>query len=397
VSGLKETYIVATDAIEPLSPEALREAFETDEVTITFGADEGAYFAVQADEARVVVAFEVRSTPLGWTPELLTGTPELRERLEKARGFYRLSFEYGKPQSSVAVFEALWAARLLTELVDGMLVDVTAYKLHSAHDAEEITELDFDIRDHVTIHAMELGEQHKLWVHTHGLAKFASPEVEMFNITEDDLPAAETFFHELCTDLAFGQGPSPRQVVSTSVGMSFMLLPAEEGRASVYSANDPEAFEGHAAGYLTVVSGEGKHTLGEILGQYRERFEEESDEEAAALNGVAERLLPAFKARFQRKGLMEPLTFLVRAPFETHPEGEKGDAGEELLWVEVIQWNDESLIGKLVDGGQTSTEWRKGSHVEVDDSQINALGLSREGKPLDPQEMEALLEAERPA
>lgn len=395
MSALRETYIVATDSVEPLNPAAIREAFETEDVKVEFG--EGIYFSVQADQSRVEVSFEVRSTPLGWTPDLLTGTPELRERLEKARGFYRISFEYGKPQTSVAVFEALWAARLLTELVDGMLIDVTSYKLHSAHDAEEITELDFDIRDHVTIHAMEFGESKKLWVHTHGLVKFASPEVEMFGIDEDDLPAAETFFHELCTDLAFGQGPAPRQVVATSVGMSFQLLPAEEGRAGVYSADDPEAFEAHASGYLTVVSGEGKHSMGEILVQYRERFEEESDQEAEALQTVADRLLPAFKARFQRRGLMEPLTFLVRAPFETHPDGESGEAGEELLWVEIIQWNDESLVGKLVDGGQTSTEWRKGSHVEVDDSQINALGLSREGKALDPQEIEQLLEAERPA
>ena len=54
-------------------------------------------------------------------------------------------------------------------------------------------------------------------------------------------------------------------------------------------------------------------------------------------------------------------------------------------------------MGRLVDGGQTSTEWRKGSHVEVDDGQVNALGVSREGRSLDPEEMEALLQAERPA
>jgi hypothetical protein len=108
-------------------------------------------------------------------------------------------------------------------------------------------------------------------------------------------------------------------------------------------------------------------------------------------------MLPTFKSRYQRKGLMEPLTFLVRAPFETHPDGEEGESGEEQLWVEVVQWNEQSLVGKLVDGGQTSTEWRKGSHVEVDDTQINALSLHREGKSLEDEEVEHLLRAERPA
>jgi len=57
---------------------------------------------------------------------------------------------------------------------------------------------------------------------------------------------------------------------------------------------------------------------------------------------------------------MEPLAFIVRVPFEVAPEGE-GKVEDEKLWVEVITWEDETLIGKLVDGGQTTTEWRKGA------------------------------------
>jgi len=396
VSTLRETYIVATEKTAPIEREAVTRAFESDDVTLVFD-EEGVLFSVRADSSRVEVKFESRFEPLGWTPDLLSGTPELREKLKEARGFYRVSFEPGQPQPSVAVFEALWTVRLLVELVEGVAIDVTAFKLHSPQDIEEITELDFDIRDHVTIHAIEFGEGGRMWVHTHGLSKFKSPEVEMFAIAEDDLPAAETFFHELCTDLSFGQGPQVRQVVSTSVGRAFTLVPAEEGRTTLYGNSDPEAFEGHESTFLTVVTDEGKHAMGEILVHYRDRFEEESEAEARSLQQMAERLLSSFKARFQRRGLMEPLTFQVRAPFEVHPDGEKGEVSEELLWVEVVQWDEGSLLGRLVDGGQSSTEWRKGSHVEVDDSQVNALGLSREGRTLDPEEMEALLQAERPA
>jgi hypothetical protein len=135
----------------------------------------------------------------------------------------------------------------------------------------------------------------------------------------------------------------------------------------------------------------------EILKHYRERFEEESEDEAEQKASAATRLLPVFKGRYMRKGLMEPLTFLVRAPFEVHPDGLEGQTEQEQLWVEIVQWEDDTLIGKLVDGGTRSTEWRKGSHVEVDDSQINALGLSREGRQLEPEEMEQMLQLERPA
>jgi hypothetical protein len=285
--------------------------------------------------------------------------------------------------------------RTLLELVDGVVIDVTAFKLHTQEDVEELTELEFDIRDHIALHAVETGSgDAPLWIHSHGMAKFGLWDVEVFNLAQADLKAAEIFFHELCTDLAFGQAPPPRTAVQTSVGAAFMLIPAEEARASLRGIA-PETFTGHEVPFLTVVSPEGRHNLSELLANYRDRFEAETDEEAQEREREAKELLPAFKQRFLRKGLMEPLAFIVRVPFEVHPDGE-GKADEETLWVEVVTWEDDTLIGKLVDGGQTTTEWRKGAHVEVEESQINAIGLSHEGRQLDPEEMKTLLLAERP-
>ncbi len=392
---MREVYILATPKSEPVTEAAVREAFESDEVELKFGLD-GTLFSLSADETRVDVRFDVRTEGLGWTPELLTGTVEAHEALKTARGFYRVAFEPGKPQGSVAVFEALWCIRSLLENVAGVVVDVTSFKIHTAEDIEEITELDFDIRDHITLHAVEAGTtETPMWVHSHGMSKFGLLEAEIFSLSEKDLQAAETFFHELCTDLAFGQGPALRAAVSTSVGMGFQLLPCDEARVNLFGV--PEGtFDGHESGWLTVVSPEGRHSMSEVLAQYRDRFDEETSEEAEALLKQAKALLPAFKARFLRRGLMEPLTFAVRAPFEVHPDGGKGAAEEEQLWVDVLQWEDAALVGKLVDGGETTTEWRKGAHVEIEESQINAIALSREGRTLDEDEMKSLLLAERP-
>lgn len=394
---MRDVYVLASLDPEPLSEETIREAFAGDEVELIFGED-GCLFSVRADESRVDVVFEVRDTPLGWTPELLVGSSELRRLLENSRGFYRVRYVPGQPQQTMAVFEALWTTRGLMDLLeDGVCLDVTAFRLHSLEDVEEITELDFDIRDHLTIHAMPMAEgSTAMWVHTHGLVKFGTPDVELFNIQEDDLPAAETFLQELCTDLAFGQGPAQRAVVSTSVGRPFILVPSEEARTNLLGA-DPELFEGHDAQLVAVVSPEGKHAIGEMLEQYRDRFEEETEEEAATLKALADRLLPLFKARFLRKGLMEPLGFVVRAPFEVHPEGEDAEAEDEQLWAEVITWDDGKVIGRLIDGGELTTEWRKGAHVEIDETQINALAVTREGRTLDPSELQTLLQGELPA
>lgn len=395
-SALRDVYVLATADAEPVSEAEVREAFEGDEVQLSFGED-GCLFSVKADESRVDVFFETRDSPLGWTPDLLVGTVELRRALESARGFYRVRFLPGKPQQTVAVFEALWTVRGLMELKDAVCVDVTAFRLHSPQDVEEITELDFDIRDHVTIHAMPMSEgSSAMWVHTHGLTKFGTNDVELFNIQEVDLPAAETFLQELCTDLAFGQGPAPRAVVSTSVGRQFILVPSEEARTNV-AGLDPEIFEGHEGQLVAVVTPEGKHALGEMLEQYRGRFEEETEEEAATMKAFADKLMPLFKSRFLRKGLMEPLNFVVRAPFEVHPDGDDEEPEDEQLWAEVITWDEGKVIGRLVDGGELTTEWRKGAHVEIDESQINALAVTRDGRTLEPQELQALLGSELPA
>ena len=389
---MKEVYVLATAQAEAVSLEVLREAFESEDVEFITD-EEGSLFSVRAEQTRVDVRFETREEGLGWTPDLITGSEESHEALKKARGFYRVSFEPGKPQPSVAVFEALWCVRSVMEHVTGVLLDVTAYKLHAPEDVAEITELDFDIRDHVNLHAVEATQTDTpLWVHSHGMEKFGMRDIEVFHLGEQDLLAAETFFHELCTDLAFGQGPPERTLVDTSAGASFMLTPSEEARFNLFGV-PPETFEGHEGLFWTVVAGDGRHSIAELLKPYRDRFENESEAESAALSEQAQRLLPAFKARFQRKGLMEPLTFLIRAPFEAHPQGENVN---ENLWVEVLTWEEESVVGKLVDGGQHTTEWRKGAHVEVNEGQVNALALGREGRTLDEEDMRQLLGSERP-
>jgi hypothetical protein len=391
---VREVYVLATESAEPLPLKGLKEPFESEDVEFVT-LPKGWGFELKSEESRVRVRFEALKTAIGVSPGLLSGSEEAREALKNARGFYRFEIEPGKPQPSVAVFEALWAARALMERVPGVLVDVTAFKIHEPMDVAEITELEFDIRDHVNLHAVQATKtENPMWVHSHGMEKFAQKDVEMFGLCEEDLLAAESFLHELCTDLAFGQGPGPRDQVETSSGQSFMLLPSEEARGNLLSTIPLETFEGHESDFLTIVSPEGRHTAGDLLRPYRDRFEKEPEERTAELRTQARTLLPAFKARFQRKGLMEPITFLVRAPFETHPEG---DPVTEDLWVEVLSWEEEKLTGKLVDGAAQTTEWRKGAAVEVAEEQVNALAVGREGRALEEDEMRNLLQAERPS
>ena len=85
-TSYKEVYLVAAEAAEPLAPEVVREAFEGEEVDLNFD-EPGVWLIVKSDTTRVEVRFETGVAPLGWSPDLLIGTPERRERLAAARGF----------------------------------------------------------------------------------------------------------------------------------------------------------------------------------------------------------------------------------------------------------------------------------------------------------------------
>jgi hypothetical protein len=389
---VKEVYVLAIESSSPVPLEELRPVFEAEELHLTA---EGAGFSVRAEGIVVEVRFDAGSLPEGGEGRsLLTGNEEAQQALRRAKGFYRIALEPGAgPQPAIPVLEALRVARTLMEHAQGVLLDLTSFKVHDVADVVEITELDFDIRDHINLHAVAAIEgETPLWVHSHGMEKFGTRDLEIFHLGEEDLLPAETFMHELCTDMAFGQGPEPRKEVHTSEGQTFMLVPSEEARVNLLGV-PLETFEGHEALFLSVVSPLGRHNTAELLRPYRERFVPEPEAHTHALRLEAQTLLPAFKARFQRKGLMEPLTFLVRAPFETHPEGQPI---EENLWLEVLAWEDSTVVGRLVDGAVHTTEWRKGAHVEVEEEQINSLAIGREGRTLDEEEIRLLLQAERP-
>ncbi|MBM7117034.1 DUF2314 domain-containing protein [Archangium primigenium] len=389
---MKEVYLVALESDAPVPAEALATAFEIEELAFT-PHEEGAGFIVEAEDARVEVVFESRPAPREWTADLFSGSEPALEALGKARSFYRLAFDMSTLQPTVPVFAALVCSRVLLAHASGVLVDITSSKVHESDDVAEITELDFDIRDHVNLHAVEVIEgETPLWVHSHGMEKFGARDLEIFHLGEQDLLPAEAFLHELCTDLAFGQGPPLRTQMGTSEGQAFMLVPSEEARNNLLGV-PLDAFEGHEGLFLTVVSPQGRHNTAELLRPFRERFVQEPTERTETMHRESQALLPAFKARLLRRGLMEPLTFLVRAPFETHPEGR---SMTEQLWLEVLSWEDATIVGRLVDGAVHTTEWRKGAHVEVPEADVNALALSREGRTLEDDEVRALLVAERP-
>ena len=117
----RDIYIVATADGEILDVDALEETLEGDEVSLE--RRDATHFVVTAGEVKIEIEFDSRPQSLGWTPDLLTGAPELKAELANALGFYRIKFIPGSPQSTVAVFEALWTVRAILDVVQGVVLD----------------------------------------------------------------------------------------------------------------------------------------------------------------------------------------------------------------------------------------------------------------------------------
>ncbi len=178
---------------------------------------------------------------------------------------------------------------------------VTAYKLHDVADVVEITELDFDIRDHVNLHAVAAIEgDTPLWVHSHGMEKFGTRDLEIFHLGEDDLLAAEMFLHELCTDMAFGQGPALRTGGAHQRGPdASRWCPPRRPAPTCWACRwrPSRATRACSSAWCRPL---GRHNTAELLRPYRERFipepEERTESAAARGPGPAARLQGPLRA-----------------------------------------------------------------------------------------------------
>jgi len=91
-------------------------------------------------------------------------------------------------------------AAALTGAVEGVLVDVAAQRFWVAGSKFESA---FDVRTYVSVHA-ELDEHGLLSMHTHGLARFGRPDLELARVPQLLLPFGTQVLNEVAQHLALG-------------------------------------------------------------------------------------------------------------------------------------------------------------------------------------------------
>lgn len=115
--------------------------------------------------------------------------PELRERAAAARFQIVLVLSDPGEEVGAAVLALAALADRAAELTGGVVTDFAAQRMYAPgawRIDEPIGEL--DVREHVIVHFVTDG-QADAWVHTHGLAKFGRPELEVFDLESGSIEA----------------------------------------------------------------------------------------------------------------------------------------------------------------------------------------------------------------
>lgn len=126
-------------------------------------------------------------------------------RAEEARHDVRVVLADAGESVPGAVLQTTRFADHLAERADGVVQDLVALRFFGPggwRNPEAVE--DFDVRDHVTIHALRDDAGGWEWIHTHGLVKLGRPELEMHDVPPELADAASPFLNEIARYLSEG-------------------------------------------------------------------------------------------------------------------------------------------------------------------------------------------------
>ncbi len=126
-------------------------------------------------------------------------------RAEEARHEVWVTLSDAGGSVSDAVLETTRFANELAERADGVVQDLIALRFFGPggwRNPEAVE--DFDVRDHVTIHALADDGGGWDWLHTHGLVKFGRPELEVYDVPAELADGAGPLLNEIAHYLAEG-------------------------------------------------------------------------------------------------------------------------------------------------------------------------------------------------
>jgi uncharacterized protein YegJ (DUF2314 family) len=262
-------------------------------------------------------------------------------------------------------------ADVIAQLGDGIVTDFVALSLYGGQSWREMmTEERPHALHHLSIHyvrADDASGDTGVWIHTHGMSKFALPDLELRRVPTNFQEAGASLLIEAAQWL-IENGDAPWGTVQpfgfhNSEWVFMPILDAEEhysGAVLGLAMPGDNAFEPErmGEGLFAYVGGGVDDKVGPPV--------EDDDAEVNAAHDQAMARLPEFKARFEAwvGGETDDDSFAVKLGFDT-PKGE-----QENMWVTLLLWEDGKLNGVLMNEPEMVPGLKGGQEVTKDESEI---------------------------
>lgn len=232
----------------------------------------------------------------------------------------------------------------------------------------------FHARGYLATHWVRGDDERVSWVHTHGMDRFGLPDVEAFDVPEQDGHEVVAFLHEAALswirDEAPAVSPTPRRIDGVRVRVQDAQGARE--RAKGYG---PEAWSDHDSPYLTLQPA-GSWSL--ALSGWRPSSVRRPPRLVERLCAITSEILPAVRTRFERDGAAVKVK--ARFPVATAPE--KGSPGFESMWVHVEEWDDGKIRGRLANDPEIRVDLSCGAAVDVNPEEVwDVLVVNKDGQP----------------
>jgi uncharacterized protein YegJ (DUF2314 family) len=288
------------------------------------------------------------------------------EQLRAAQVLYAISYEGPPMEGHRPLLLARRLALLVAELGHGVLGDNVCFQFRAAPEGGWRAELDEPDPLlpglNTTVHSVQ-ERADTFWVHTHGMAKYALPDLELREVAEDAVPFAHAYLMELAEGAI-------RDQYELAEGRR-IAVGEHQAECSLAAVHDPD-YGGPA--FRVILPGDRwkrpRRTM-DLLAAYAGVEDspvniERDDEEMLAAKAEALAALPEVRRRFERaaSGQTDDAEFAVKACFTSKK------APDEYLWVQVRDWTDGTLTGLVMNQPQYARGVRYGQQVRLQETDL---------------------------
>jgi uncharacterized protein YegJ (DUF2314 family) len=231
----------------------------------------------------------------------------------------------------------------------------------------------FHARGYIATHWVRGDQDRASWVHTHGMDRFGLPDVEAFDVPEDEGDEVVAFLHEAAESWIRQDPPAPSATPRRVDGVKVRVLDGNVGRRRARGYTE-DSFEGHESPYVSVVP---LGAWSDTLAGWKPSSVRRSPGQVERLCAITNEILPQVRRRFDKGGAAVKVK--ARFPVATTPR--PGHPGFESMWVHVEEWDDERIRGRLANEPEIRSDLACGAAVEIAPGEIWDVLVVQDGRP----------------